>query len=521
MAGKAIGLGGPVLIDAAITAGLLGGGLAARSVGGRTNNSTSGLPQGPRAQHPPPDIGPSSPSEVKHNSEEADIAEAKRMQEMEATIERMIAGASNGGIGSALNRFQEDEKMRRLDRVHQEGYQYLLDAFRGDPTIDDAVGQVSAAAEEIPNRANFLRRLYDSGMTAERWRTIRERVSARLGTTQQARAALSRVLINRVLPAMAGAAVTYGLGKAWPVDRDKKGGIANVSEDEEIERALADEDPAAPFNNSIRAPHSAFDKNAFNKAYNSLPGSASGTASPYLPFGPIDTVLPKSSPSIPSSAPDPISRLPGTTIFTDGLAGDSLSERPSTARANVLKSSIPVPPIINYVPPHQYYANIEHPGVHVEQPLMASPAQNLKRKADSISTHQDRAMESQIPQNYDPAFVPGMPSSVNANSSVQWREYTAPYTGYNVPLTAAPNIAELYVPETSERELAESTPEPDQKQYHNTENNTNVTVPEKQTEPQTNTINTANETNPALRNVDKNKTNPTTQLPPPANHLRP
>ncbi len=427
-----------------------------------------------------------------------------------------------------LNNLRLRLRILEAQRIHETTRQEALDMMGrwvDQDIIQEAYRDVSAAQELKLDVPAMESRLLSSGLSSSRWQSIVERVRLRLGNSQQARATLRRVIINRILPAVAGATVTYGLGKAWPVDKDKKGGVAEVSEEEEISHATNDvDDPGASlFNSSIRAPHSAFDKNAFNKAYNSLPGSASGTASPDLPFGPTDTVLPKSAPNIPTSGPAPISRLPGTAIFTDGLSGDSLSERPSMIAANVLKSTIPVPPTISYLSSRQSYADIEQRYMPPPTQPAPSPLQNLKRKAESEVLHHDRNLETQIPQNYDPTFVPGMPSSVNANSSSQWKEYSQPYRGYNVPLDAAPNIAELYTEATSERDLAETaqSPQTDPSQHDNSQNKESRLEPAATPKLQDNQINTANETNPSLRNTQKEKPTPAPQVIPTTSALKP
>lgn len=469
------------------------------------------IPPNTLAPRPPPanygTTSPSSSSTTTNNSTSAPPAEINQED-----------------LNNLALRLRVLEAQRSYETTRQEALD-MMGSWVDQDIIQEAYRDVSAAQEVKLDVSAMEHHLMSSGMSSSRWQSIVQRVRARLGNSQQARATLRRVVINRILPAVAGAAVTYGLNKAWPVDKDKRGGVAEISEDEEVNRAATDvEDPGASlFNRSIRAPHSAFDKNAFNKAYNSLPGSASGTASPDLPFGPIDTAIPKSSPSIPSSAPIPISRLPGTAIFTDGLSGDSLSERPSVPAANVLKSSIPVPPTISYLPPRQSYADIEQRYMPPPTQPPPSASQNLKRKAESDVLHHDRSVETQIPQNYDPTFVPGIPSSVNANSSVQWKEYSQPYKGYNVPLDAAPNIAELYTEATSERELAEvaQPTEMDSSHSDNSTGKENVLKQSTVSKPVDAQVNTANETNPSLRNTQKEKPAPAPRAPPVTSVLKP
>lgn len=394
-----------------------------------------------------------------------------------------------------------------------------------ESSVQEALGNWRAAEQVPMTRYGFARRLAERGLSAERIRTVFERIRARYGTTQAARAIATRWLVDKALPAAAGAASGFLAGRAPAVFREGKGDIVGADDDEITRAAEEVNDPAATgtsFGDSIRAPHSAFDKGAFKRAYDSLPGAASGTAAPDMPFGPIDSLLPKSAPSIPSSSNPSAAVLPGASIFTEPLSGDELSERPSMPRANVMKSNIPLPVALVSISPRESYADIEHRYVRPREEVMPTPQQTLKRKASTITSHQDRGVEAQIPQNYDPTFVPGMPSSVNANSSVEWREYTAPYKGYNVPLTESIVVGIGYDAETSERELAQaSTSEGTEHALEAGPGNASTTTAQPSTTPASNEVNSANVTNPAFQNMEKSKPTAQGKEPLAVSHLRP
>ncbi len=395
-----------------------------------------------------------------------------------------------------------------------------------DDEITAATADYAAATQTIPSRSIFVRTLQRARVTADRMRRIGQKIIERYGDTQQARAVARKWLLDRVMPG-AGAAAAYVYGRnGSPVFRETKGGIA-YSDDidaREIDVAAGEEDEyyesGEMFRNNTRAPHSA--RSEFMRNFDTidgglapLPGSARGTAAPDAPLGPIDSTLPKSSPLLPPAPPAPNTTTPGTGVFTDRLRGDALSERSDMVSSRVRRTTIAPPPENTYAIPTtgttRRNVTFDPPAKIATPP---TPAEITKRKAENTTTHQSRDMEAQIPQNYDPTLVPSMPSSVNANSSVQWKEYTAPYSGYNVPLTDAPNLVGIgYDAETAERNMAE----------HATANNDKEVIPEqpprasppstlstptwgigKEAAPPTD-VNPANETNPAMRNAKRAK----------------
>ncbi len=128
--------------------------------------------------------------------------------------------------------------------------------------------------------------------------------------------------------------------------------------------------------------------------------------------------------------------------------------------------------------------------------------------------HYQRHMESQISQNYDPAFVPSMPSSVSANTSVHWQQYSGQNRGFTAPLDEAPNVVGIgYDAQTVEREMAQDTfknphsPPPMNQKPSNAgeekqpaEPSTPTVVPGEKGEQ---SVNPANATHPAYKNVGK------------------
>jgi hypothetical protein len=403
------------------------------------------------------------------------------------------------------------ERSRLLDeRARQKEVAEMEDIYENEPLLQQTGQDYYAAIQQREMQGDFPRALARAGWTARLIQSMRDRVIARLGNSQEARATIKRILVKRILPAAAGAAVTYGIGRVWPVSREAEGGIVAVSEDKKEEDAYYES--GEMFRDNVRAPHAS--SRDFMRRYNDidsqsgiapLPGTVAGTASPDAPLGPIDDWLPKSSPLVPPSAPPERSGIPGARIFTERLEGDNLSERVGMPAAAVRRTTIPPPPAINSISPTQYYAGTEHRYVPEQVALPPSAGQGMKRKAADITTHQDRGMEAQIPQTYDTTNIPAIPAGVNANSSMQWKEYTAPYSGYNVPLTDAPNLVGIgFDAETAEREIAERAMGGENKEMPTpTPHPSMGAIPPIPPTLTGSDVNAANATNPSLRNVGK------------------
>lgn len=564
MAGKML-FGEVVAAAGRLMAGAAGGAVASRLSGIHPYRDPT--PDEIAAQKPPPAARSSAtdPEIARINRDISTIAQRAGVSEaslrrdpmwmniiVNHPIDRPIASDAAPLEGAPFTVSSREDEIRAIENIDNvmldsEGNirdEWIGDSLQNDPMVDrvlnapddtddlgsnitEAALDFGAASETTVTRPMFVRMLQRNRVTASRIQRVAARIYERYGNTQEARATIRKWLVQRILPTAAGAAAyvyrqnasLFGTdGQSTPsVDRGRKGGIAEVDE-REIDEAAGEAEEyyesGQMYKDNTRAPgvssRSFMDKfNAIdgNPRPPPLLGSVGGTASPDAPLGPTDSLFPKSSPLVPPSNLPRGSGLPGAGIFTARLDGDSLSERVGTPAAAVKRTTIPVPPAINYIAPSQYYAGTERRYVAERTAPVATHAQSLKRKADTITTHQDRNMEAQVPQTYDSTQIPSMPASVNANTSVQWKEYAAPYTGYNVPLTDTPNVVGIgFDAATSERELAEKSMGQEGKEVSQP---APAPVPGKEVAPLVpapgKEVNPANATNPALRNVDKAK----------------
>ena len=403
--------------------------------------------------------------------------------------------------------------------------------LRSEPVLREAMMDIGSRLEAPQNIDDTALSWARRGFTPSRIRQMMADVQQRFGVTDRSRAVIRQWILRSILPSVASATATYVLQQAYAVYRRGKGEIINVDEAiryrEIIEAAEAVDGQDDDDGNNTGRPSSAgvFSSGLAERAkkaqfmrgeFESLNGSVLNIPSTDAPLGVVDSVIPKSSPTLPPTGP--IHSLgPSGAIFTPDLQGDRLSERRSQKAANVLRTTIPVPPIISSISPAQSYMALERIPPPPPPPTPSVPAQTTKRKADFITPEQDFLMASQVTATYDTNNVPALPGGVTGPTSQRWREYEAPYQGYNVPLTDAPNLVGIgFDAETMERKMAE---EGNEKSEPATPMGMEHAQPPG-AEPLTPTpVNTANETNPAVANKGKPQTKqPAAELPPP--HIR-
>lgn len=108
-------------------------------------------------------------------------------------------------------------------------------------------------------------------------------------------------------------------------------------------------------------------------------------------------------------------------------------------------------------------------------------------------------LEGLVTQNYDPTYVPALPSNVTGPSSSVWKEYTADKTASSVPLDEAKNIVGMgFDAAQTERKLALETQTPESAPAPAAPPKLPPTAPESAKD-----VNTANQTNPNYRNTGK------------------
>lgn len=381
----------------------------------------------------------------------------------------------------------------------------------------EAMRDAGSANEVVYTPTTFARALARSRASMTWANNAMRAVYDRYGDNANAQAIFRRVVVNKLIPALVGSGVTFVAKKIaneiYAVDREKKGGKVEITQDtfdrDVLDREISEAEKAVDVGVTGENP-SFYQKISKRQEVDPrglflpLSGSVANTPGADLPLGPLDDLIPKSAPIYPSAPPDPDSRLPGMSIFDDRLRGDTLSERAGNPHALVTRSRISVPETIEYVPPTQYYSSMPHRPSPMEQPQVPPPQQSMKRKAISEPTHMQRNMEFQIPQNFDPQYVPAFPSSVNANTSVQWKEYTGANQGFHVPLDDAPNLVGIgFDAQTVERQFAQQSFKPPEK---------NENVPMGIDAKQDNmssphdiapAVNAANVTNPVFKNAQK------------------
>lgn len=547
MAGTALKFAAPyVLAEVLAAAGL---GAAAASRGGRNgSNETSGLPQGsgraqiynlqpapagasvgaqPSSSSSEPYINPAGPSGQAMEGQPDMSSPAMEWRTHFAWLDDInLARASPDQVDifegldydlayeSKLSAAEMADLNLASERMARQMTTPPIDYEEFHTMFDEALTFVGAQEQAPLSRFQFARRLLLAGVSLSTLRGIGGAITARYGNTQAARAIASQWVLKRLKKykkaaiAAGVSAVAGGVGGAigsavssGAVSREGKGDIIEV--EKEIDEAAADADIEGGRDLSVRAPHGT---PWWISPVKPLPGSVSGTAAPNQPLGPIDNVIPRSEPSIPSSRPVISSLPPGGSVFTDNLSGDSLSERPSMPSANVLRTSITTPPALNFVGPSESYQPIDY-GKHSSRSdyYQPTPNQNLKRKATEFSTHKERGLENQITQNYDPGMVPALPSSVTADTSLQWKEYTPPFKGYNVSLTEAPGVVGIgFDAQDSERKLAMESPASGKEVGSQQGQAPQTPAPQ---------VNAANATNPSLRNYGKENVTPTQNVP--------
>jgi hypothetical protein len=488
-----------------------------------------------------------------------DIDEIKSIPEF-LEFARLSPAATLTEISNAAELdFKEQQALAPFERATQYtrnvvDVQGLLTSV---PELREAMNDVGSFLERPQAIGDFAQILVRRGMNANRLMQGVNRAREIFGDSARMQAIVRRWVVNTVLPAAASSAATYLLRQLYAVFREFKGGIAEVDKEtttRELMAARADVDgqddddgndsgvfssglhtrPSliverddAPedgefFSSGVndRAKRGKFMRDEFER----LNGSVANIPATDDPLGVVDKVIPKSAPTLPPSTPTGYMG-PAGDIFTPNFEGDRLSERPDQPSANVRKSTIPLPPVISRISPAQSYMALEHVQPPPPAPMPSVPAQTLKRKSDMITPGQDAFMTTQVTCVYDANSVPALPGGVTGNTSQNWRDYEAPYGGYNVPLTEAPNLVGIgYDAETMERKMAEGDREGEEVEPEHTSAQTNdkehqQPAPPADTDKPPSGVNAANETNPAVANKGKPPPNKPLSEPVPT-HIR-
>jgi hypothetical protein len=434
---------------------------------------------------------------------------------------------------------QQNQRRHELD---------VAEILQNDPLGREVLAEYAAAAEELPDAQAAAARAVSRGWTRRTFDRMRERVRNEMGDGQNARNVIKKIILEKIVPPVAAAAGTYASSQLFPVSREGKGDIVEVTGDGKIEAPHEDttiDEAIARAKNETASVQPSFpiysgvvrtgmpSNRAIAKVFGNypdgtprndlgthdingepivrpLPSSAVYTSTPGFPLGSIDRVLPKSSPLIPT-LPPPTSRdrNPFELLFGIPLGSD-LGEKASDPSANVKKTSIPLPPIQNSIPPAESYTGKDR---QTRQPpesfVDPVPGYRAKRKALDYPTHDDRSLERDVAVSFDSTNMPAIPSSVSPSTSVDAAEFGAPFKGFNTPLDSAFNIVGLYDAESMEREMAVADQD-------NTSAESKVPMPSAQTnypgkEQTVPEPNAANATNPAYRNQTPQ---PQPQLPP-------
>lgn len=380
----------------------------------------------------------------------------------------------------------------------------------GAVLLREAMADAGAASEQLFTPWSFVQFLSSRGVEHSRVEAAMRNVSRRFGDTANSKAIFRRWIVDKALPAAATAAVTYAANRGLALLSSDNGGIQEVYDDEEaldseIDEAIANMD-TSPYGYEPRNFHRVVSvKSRDFDGIPALDGSVIHTPSPGTPLGFLDTAIPKSSPTTTSSSYAPDS-LPGLGIFSERMQGDTLSERAGMESARVRKSSIPIAHTPNSSDPRRAHALHD---ASIYQRILSPPTDNnLKRKAASTPTHNERGVEAQVTQNFDPQYVPALPSSVSGATSIDWRNYTGEGRGYQVPFTDTPNVvgigydAEAFSRQEANTKAIEPPTESPSIPISETPKFKASGTPQEHFE-RKNEVNAANTTNPAFRNVGR------------------
>lgn len=445
--------------------------------------------------------------------------EFKEVDSVTASIPRAVPGQyegarippppsyrDNAGVSHPLNKAAEQLEFVRW--------------MAGEPRVADLMNQAmadaGAANQTVYTPYMFVQELLQRGATLPRVQEAMAYADANFGNGERARATFRRWIVNRVIPgllttgATAGATQIYKAGASL-LSTGRLDGNEEFDMSAEMNQAAADVDNTGDEN--FRAFHRVSGVSNFDDYYDlsgfaPLKGSVLNTPSPSAPLGPRDSIIPKSSPSVPYAPPTAPSGEVGLGIFSDVLSGDIFSERPSMAAANTRRTTIPVPAIQSYIPPSQYYTDNMERVQPQPAPVQPRPdASLLKRKATQSTTHDDRVMESYVTHSYDNSMIPALPGGMTASTGFNWKEYTDDLRGINVPLTEAINLVGIgFDAQTSEREKAQIAAAPAAADSEKANESPHV--------------NAANAANPAFANAGKPPTEPAKDKPVVEYHIR-
>lgn len=377
-------------------------------------------------------------------------------------------------------------------------------------SLEEAGAEYATVTETAFSRVGFARMLARAGVSVNEMKAAMGRCVTNFGNNQMARAIFQRWTLNRVLGVAAvgaggsgsGAAAYILASKPWertredmtflektaPAQwwRDFKAGLGSSEGDfslvDSLGKAAAAKEGVEydkPFETGItmgdigkkilereimeaQAQVEAEGGSAAKELRKYLGGSAAHIVAPYLPYGNSDIYVPKSSPIYPLSGRR-TRPLPYGNIFDVRLPGALYNERPNDPNANKLQTSIPVPPSVSALyPPETLNApiittkKVVAPPPETELDKRIRAEKELARIISGVPRHQMRDMESLIPQNYDPTYVPSLPSNVTAVSSQEWKEYTPDKRPASAFLDSAPNVVGMgFDEQETQREITE------------------------------------------------------------------
>lgn len=333
--------------------------------------------------------------------------------------------------------------------------------------LSEAKGDFEMKNERPVTDVQFASAMATAGLSAARLTRAARAVVGRFGNTQAARATLRGYIANRLLPGVAGAALTWGLEQAYNSWITPSGARLEGNHEFRVEEDTLQYELDRVYRELRIGDSAASGTRDYSDSLPPIEGSVLFTPAPASNYGTRNTCMPPRTPDYPV-LPSLKRPQPGRDIFNYLLEGTSLSERADDDRARRTRTKIdqplpmPAPSALNE-PTFGQGLGVEK----VADAIKASaPTSNISTTHGGDATvelrkrisawEQTQPQDQHVTQNFDPAMSTSIPASVSGATSTRAQEYSAENQGYRQFLDDAPNLVGVGYDECSvERELME------------------------------------------------------------------